>query len=77
MSLLFPRKCVLCGRLLDRREEDFCTSCRNDAPTYVGKGRGIPYVSGWTAVWFYEEQVRQSLLRYTAGCWPKHWCRQG
>ena len=64
MSLLFPSKCVLCGRLLDGQEVDFCTACRQDAPNYRRKGGKIPYVAGWTAVWFYEEQARQSLLRY-------------
>ena len=33
-------------------------------PKLRGKGGKIPYVAGWTAVWFYEEQARQSLLRY-------------
>lgn len=64
LNLLFPPKCVLCGRLLGREETDFCHSCRADAPVYSGKGKSIAFVASWTAVWYYEDAVRDSLLRY-------------
>ena len=32
MSLLFPDKCILCGRVLERDELDLCRTCRVEAP---------------------------------------------
>lgn len=63
-DLLYPRKCVLCDKLLLKEETDLCAHCRINAPAFEGRCRSIPYVDGWTAVWFYEGQVRESLLRY-------------
>ena len=31
-NLLFPPKCVLCGRILERQETDLCRTCRVEAP---------------------------------------------
>ena len=31
-QLLFPPKCVLCGKLLEGEETDLCHSCRQDTP---------------------------------------------
>ena len=31
---LFPPKCVLCGRLLDREETDLCGACRREGPVF-------------------------------------------
>lgn len=63
-ELLFPRKCILCSRVLTREETDLCHSCRIDLPEYDGSGETIPYVDGMTALWFYEGNVRESLLRF-------------
>ena len=64
LELLFPRKCVLCGRILGRHETDLCRKCRIEAPEFSGKRKEIPFVEEWTAVWRYEEDVRHSLLRF-------------
>ncbi len=64
LSLLFPRKCVLCRRLLEKAEVDLCRECRVHAPEYRYGKRKTPLVSDITAVWFYEDQVRRSLHRY-------------
>ena len=63
-ELLFPPKCVLCGKILAQGELDLCGACRLDAPECTKNRRRIPFTEGWTAVWFYEDQVRRSLLRY-------------
>ncbi len=34
LDLLFPPKCVLCGRLLDREETDLCGACRREGPVF-------------------------------------------
>lgn len=64
LELLFPRKCVLCGRILERQETDLCRKCRIEEPEFSGKRKEIPFVEEWTAVWRYEENVRHSLLRF-------------
>ncbi len=61
---LFPRKCVLCQKLLKREEMDLCHGCRLDAPEFSGRAGRIPYISRVTALWHYEGDVRHSLLRY-------------
>ena len=64
LEALFPRKCVLCRKLLSKEELDLCRGCRTDAPGYHPHGKTIRFVSDHTAVWFYEDNVRASLLRY-------------
>ena len=34
MNLLFPPKCILCGKLLEKQEQDLCRACRADGPEY-------------------------------------------
>lgn len=62
LGLLFPRKCVFCGRLLAEGETDFCSRCHPEP--FEETGMYIPNVSRWTGVWRYEEPVRGALLRY-------------
>lgn len=64
LGLLFPKKCVLCGRLLTPQEFDLCGDCELNAPCFSGRDRKIPYISDYTALWRYEGQVRSALLRY-------------
>ena len=64
MNLLFPPKCILCGRLLEKREQDLCRECRCDSPEYPFRKENIQFLDSFTAVWYYEGSVRKSLLRY-------------
>lgn len=64
MSLLFPRKCVLCKTLLKKQETDLCHNCRINAPEFTKSNFKFSFIAGWTAVWYYKDTVRQSLLRY-------------
>lgn len=67
MDLLFPRKCVLCRCLLQQEETDLCTGCRLEVPVY-GVSKTTPqFLDSFAAVWYYEESVRTSLLRYKFG----------
>lgn len=63
-SLLFPEKCVLCGRILGRGEQDLCRACRVDAPECPVSRVKHPFLDSWLAVWYYEGSVRRSILRY-------------
>ena len=61
---LFPEKCVLCGRVLEEEETDLCRKCRVEAPECPASKIKYPYIDQWTALWYYEGDVRHSLLRY-------------
>lgn len=65
--LLFPEKCVLCGKLLEGAETDLCRSCRVDAPVCPGGRNKRTFLDSWNVVWYYEGSVRKSLLRYKFG----------
>ena len=64
MNLLFPPKCILCGALLTRQEQDLCWNCRSDSPEYPHRKENFQFLDSFTAVWYYEDSVRRSLLRY-------------
>lgn len=63
-NLLFPPKCVLCGRLLDKIETDLCGTCRRETDQYRPGKEKISFVACCTVLWYYKENVRSSLLRY-------------
>lgn len=66
-NLLFPPKCVLCRHILAKNETDLCHDCRLHAPQYTNSKNNITFLAGWTAVWYYKDDVRKSLLRYKFG----------
>lgn len=61
---LFPDKCVLCGRVLEKNETDLCHHCRIHAPECPVSNSKYPYLNKWVSLWYYEDVVRKSLLRY-------------
>lgn len=63
-KLLFPPKCVLCRSLLAKNETDFCQNCRRTAPECEKSRFRFSFLAGWTAVWYYKDKVRGSILRY-------------
>ena len=62
--LLFPPKCILCGSLLADQETDLCHKCRNETIEFPQTNIKLPYLAGWTALWYYEGSVRNSILRF-------------
>ena len=64
INLLFPPKCVLCRRILQKQETDLCRECRADAPEFTKSKRRIPFVAQWTGIWYYSGNVRGSIHRY-------------
>lgn len=63
-DLIFPRKCILCRRVLIANETHICHKCREDLPEYADRGRVVPFVEEYTALWFYRGNVRESLIRF-------------
>lgn len=64
IAWLFPSKCVLCGRVLEKDETDLCRRCRVHAPQCPVPRTSYPYLAQWLALWYYEDTVRKSLLRF-------------
>ena len=64
LQLLFPPKCLLCRKVLRDEELDLCEACRLNAPECTNFRKKFPFIDSWTAVWYYEDSVRRSLLRY-------------
>lgn len=67
LDLLFPPKCVLCKKLLSREETDICHHCRQIAPEMEKPKFRLSFVAGWTALWYYKDDVRSSVLRFKFG----------
>lgn len=63
-SWLFPEKCVLCGCVLEKDALDLCHKCRVNAPECGISSVKYPFLDSWTALWYYQDQVRRSILRY-------------
>lgn len=63
-QLLFPAKCVLCGKLLKNVETDLCHTCRIEAPYYRNTKRKPQFLDSFAAIWYYEGTARASILRY-------------
>ncbi len=63
-ELLFPPKCILCRRILEAEELDLCHKCRIESPQWAAKHAEYPFLDSLTALWYYEDHVRQSILRY-------------
>ena len=64
LSFFFPEKCLLCRRLLTAEETDLCHDCRKNAPFFTKAKNRHSFIARWTAVWYYKNDVRRSLLRY-------------
>lgn len=67
LNLLFPPKCVLCRKLLEKDETDFCRACRTDSPQCPKNKLKFTFLDSWTAVWYYKGYIRDSLRRYKFG----------
>lgn len=64
LYLLFPPKCVLCGEILEPKVLDLCHDCRGKAPVVEHCREKHRFISEWTALWYYEGNARESLLRF-------------
>lgn len=75
LDLIFPRRCLLCRRILDAADDRLCVECTAMAelcPPFPDKmhpsGKTkLHFLDSFTAVWYYKGNVRRSLLRYKFG----------
>ena len=64
LNLLFPPKCILCGKLLQADETDLCRQCRVDSPECHKNNLTFSFLDSWAAVWYYDGYIRKSLHRF-------------
>lgn len=63
-DMLYPPKCMFCGKLMESSSVPFCTNCQLDLPEYDGPLMKVPYFDKVVAPFYYEEPVRAAILRY-------------
>ena len=63
-EIFFPPKCVLCKKVLEAEETDLCKDCRENLPEYPSHKIKLSFLAQWTGLWYYKENVRESILRY-------------
>lgn len=73
LNLLFPRKCIFCGRILDSGQREHCDDCLAELTVFCYADMQIPGVTDWTAVWHYDDLVRKAILDYKFGG-KQHYC---
>jgi ComF family protein len=50
--------------LLEKDETDLCHQCRKNSEQTPSTKTKIPFVAQWTALWYYKEDVRNSIHRF-------------
>ena len=66
-ELIWPRRCILCHRLLDRGGERLCPACARSVPEPISGARRGTFYRRWAAALWYEGAVRDSFLRFKFG----------
>lgn len=64
LDLLYPPKCVFCGRVLKKTEQDLCRKCRFALPEAEQSVKRGAYYSECFAVYYYEQFVADSIRRF-------------
>lgn len=69
LELLFPTKCAFCHRLTEGREQRVCPRCIKSLPYARGAAaeQKLPHIVKCVSPFYYEGDIRQSLLRYKFG----------
>lgn len=66
LELLYPSRCAFCRCLTHGGDEKVCRSCLDKLPYTEGEGQHqkLPFISCCVSPFYYEGEVRQSLLRF-------------
>lgn len=65
MDLVFPPRCAFCRKVLKRGEVGMCAVCGSQLPrTSHGDSRTGDFFTVCVSPLFYEDQVRESILRF-------------
>ena len=81
LDLLYPPKCVICGKLLER-SGPVCAHCLEHLPEYDGAAPHVRFTETGAVSFYYEGDLRTSFLRFkfggaaqyaaTYGAWMAH-----
>lgn len=84
LDLLYPPRCVLCGRLLSV-PGPICARCMDTLPEYDGAAPAVRFTSAGCVSFYYQGTLRESFLRFkfsgashyagTYGTWMAHTIR--
>lgn len=66
LDLLFPPKCIFCGKLLQQKEVNLCTDCLYDLPE-TDRRHPVRFTEGCVAPFYYRGVVRDAVLRFKFG----------
>ena len=72
LKLVYPAKCVLCTALLPADQTGLCHDCRTNIKEYPDPRIRLPHLESWAALWYYEDSVRESILRFKFGHRPAY-----
>ena len=66
LDLIYPPKCVLCGKLLKNEEKNICCECNADFEILCPEksGQSFTNIRLSIAPFYYEGKIRDALLRY-------------
>lgn len=65
LDLLYPPRCAFCHRLVESSAVTICENCRKALPYTTNGGRQkADFVAACVSPLYYEDDVRESLLRY-------------
>lgn len=65
LDLLYPRKCMICRKIIEPETFQICPNCKKDLP-YTRKGGVLKgnFFTSCVSPLYYEDDVREALLRY-------------
>lgn len=64
LQLLYPPKCIVCRRVLQRQETDLCHRCREAMSSWQAPERNGEFFKVCIPSFYYQDALRQSVLRY-------------
>ena len=66
LDLLYPPKCVVCGKLLEG-SGPVCPRCLDSLPEYDGAAPQVRFTEAGAVSFYYEGALRESFLRFKFG----------
>ena len=66
LDLLYPPKCVICGKLLEK-QGPVCPRCLDSLPEYDGAAPQVRFTEAGAGSFYYEGALRESFLRFKFG----------
>lgn len=66
-DILFPPRCMFCGKLLSEEETSCCKKCRTELPYYTVAERKLSFIEAVASTFCYQDNVRESIHRFKFG----------